>query len=84
MSLRKSLKIADFLIRVSIPHVILNQRGSIKSEGALRMHGHHTPQQVWLLKSFTAQDLGRGEQTTREQILRYTDELSWLVNKKSK
>lgn len=54
-----------------MPHVILNQRGSIKSEGALRMHGHHTPQQVWLLKSFTVQDSGgEKKQTTREQILR--------------
>jgi len=49
-----------------MPHVILNQRGSIKSEGALRMHGHHTPQQVWLLKSFTVQDPG-GEKKTNYQ-----------------
>ena len=67
MSLRKSLKIADFLLNQSFnASVILNQRGSIKSEGALRMHGHHTPQQVWLLKSFTVQDPG-GEKKTNYQ-----------------
>ena len=64
MSLRKSLKIADFLLNQSFNSSCdFEQRGSIKSEGALRMHGHRTPQQVWLLKSFTAQDLGGGGET---------------------